>query len=279
MTEKNAGEKHAERAGAAARATLRDAVYGQAVGDALGVPYEFRARGTFECRGMVGHGTHDQPAGTWSDDTSMAICVCDSYRELGRVDCGDIRRRFEAWYRDGAYTVGGLFDVGGTCARAIRDGRGCAGERDNGNGSLMRTVPLAFTNATDDEVRAVSAITHAHPTSTEACVELVRIARALAAGAPPLDAAGERVGLLGADPSGVRSGGYVLDTLDAAVWCLLNTGDYRSCALAAVNLGDDTDTTAAVAGALAGIAYGADAIPEEWTAALRGRDVIDSCLF
>lgn len=72
-------------------ATLRDCVYGMAVGDALGVPYEFRPRGTFECIGMIGHGTHGQPAGTWSDDTSMALALCDSYRELGRVDCGDVR--------------------------------------------------------------------------------------------------------------------------------------------------------------------------------------------
>lgn len=121
--------------------TLRDCVYGQAVGDALGVPYEFRARGTFECTGMAGHGSHNQPAGTWSDDTSMALATCDSIRTTGRVD-----------------------------------------ERGNGNGSLMRILPLAFTGATDDEVRAVSAITHAHATSCEACVRMVRVARKLIAG-------------------------------------------------------------------------------------------------
>lgn len=230
---------------------------------------------------MMGHGTHGQPAGTWSDDTSMALAVCDSYRELGRVDAEDVRVRFVAWYERGQYSVGGVFDVGGTTARALERGRGCAGERDNGNGSLMRTVPLASTDATDDEVRAVSAITHAHKTSTEACVTAVRLARLLAAGSSPLDAAG-KVGLAWLACTArddVKSGGYVVGTLHAAVWCLLRSHDYRACVLEAVNLGDDTDTTAAVAGALAGIVYGERGIPAEWLRALRGKGVIDACLF
>ena len=255
--------------------TLSDCVYGQAVGDALGVPYEFRPRGTFLCTGMVGHGSHNQPVGTWSDDTSMALAICDSYRELGRIDVDDIRARFVRWYCEGAYTVDGLFDIGGATARALEQGHGCAGGNDSGNGSLMRTVPLAFMGATDDEVRAVSAITHAHPRSTEACVRMVRAARALMAGESPADVAGE----IAARPvDEVRSSGYVLDTFDAALWCLATTATYRGCVLAAVNLGDDTDTTAAVAGALAGIVYGKEDIPPEWLTALRGKDVIDRCL-
>lgn len=186
--------------------TLRDCVYGQAVADVLGVPDEFRPRGSFRCTGMVGHGSHNQPAGTWSDDTLMALAICDSYRELGRIDVDDICRRFVRWYREGAYTVDGLFDIGNATREALERGHGLTGEWDNGNGSLMRTVPLAFTDATDDEVRA------------------------------------ER-------------------------------------ALAAVNLGDDMDTTATVAGALAGIVYGIEGIPAEWLNKLRGKDVIESCLF
>ena len=119
--------------------TLRDCIYGQAVADALGVPYEFRPRGTFRCTGMMGHGSHNQPAGTWSDDTSMALAICDSYRELGRVDADDIRTRFCRWYREGAYTVDDLFDIGGATARALDQGFGCVDEWDNGNGSLMRS--------------------------------------------------------------------------------------------------------------------------------------------
>ena len=255
--------------------TLRDCVYGQVVADALGVPYEFRLRGTFRCTGMVGHGSHNQPAGTWSDDTSMALAICDSYRELGRIDVDDIRRRFVRWHREGAYTVDGLFDIGNATREALERRHGLAGERDNGNGSLMRTVPLAFTEATNDEVRAVSAITYARPTSTEACVAMVHIARDLVASASSADVAGD----VAARPvDEIRSGGFVRHTFDAALWCLANTTSYAECALAAVKLGDDTDTTAAVAGALAGIVYGIEGIPAEWFDTLRGKDVIEACL-
>lgn len=256
--------------------TLRDCVYGQAVADALGVPYEFRPRGSFRCMGMIGHGSHDQPAGTWSDDTSMALAICDSYRELGRIDVDDVRGRFVRWYREGAYTVDGLFDIGNATREALECGHGLSGEWDNGNGSLMRTVPLAFTDATDDEVRAVSAITHAHSTSTEACVAMVHIARDLIVGASPADVAGD----VAARPvDDIRSGGFVRHTFDAALWCLANTTSYAECALAAVNLGDDTDTTAAVAGALVGIVYGVEGIPDGWLDKLRGKDVIEARLF
>lgn len=260
--------------------TLRDAIFGLAVGDALGVPYEFRPRGSFTCTGMVGHGTHDQPAGTWSDDTSMTLATCDSIRACGHVDTADMLSRFRAWIDDGAYAIDGVvFDYGNTTARALAAGTGCAGERDNGNGSLMRIAPLAFTDATDDEVRAVSAITHAHPVSTETCVEMVRVMRALAAGASPEEAVPDHEVLLAASEKDIRSGGFVRDTYCAALWCLAVSESYEECVLRAVNLGDDTDTTAAVAGALAGIVYGADAIPATWRETLRGGDIIECCLF
>jgi ADP-ribosylglycohydrolase len=259
--------------------TVLDCLYGQAVGDALGVPFEFCTRDSFTCTGMVGHGSHDMPAGTWSDDTSMALVLCDSYRELGHIDCADIRRRFENWLFEGAYTVDGTFDVGGATMRALKSGYGQDGERDNGNGSLMRTVPLAFTDASDDEVRAVSAITHAHETSTEACVRMVRIARKLVAGEAPEDAILDSLELRARPRDQIRSGGYVLDTYDAALWCLLTTESYAGCVLEAVNLGSDTDTTAAVAGALAGIVYGRGAIPTSWLETLRGKDLIERCAF
>ena len=258
--------------------TARDCVLGQAVGDALGVPYEFMRRGSFACTDMVGHGTHDQPAGTWSDDTSMTLAILDSFRELGRIDVGDIRSRFCDWYENDAYTCGRLFDIGNATAAALRLGHGLAGERDNGNGSLMRTVPLAFTPATDDEVRAVSAITHAHPISTEACVRMVHVARDLIAGARPCEVAAA-YGVDAEKPRDeVPSSGFVLDTFDAALWCLANTSAYADCVLAAVNLGDDTDTTAAVAGALAGILYGEQSIPAPWLNRLRAKPMILSCL-
>ena len=260
--------------------TLRDAIFGLAVGDALGVPYEFRPRGSFTCTGMVGHGTHDQPAGTWSDDTSMTLATCDSIRACGHVDTGDMLSRFRAWIDGGAYAIDGVvFDYGSTTARALAAGTGRAGERDNGNGSLMRIAPLAFTGATDDEVRAVSAITHAHPVSTEACVDMVHVMRALAAGASPAEAVPDVGVLLAASEKDLRSGGFVRDTYCAALWCLAVSGSYGECVLRAVNLGEDTDTTAAVAGALAGVAYGIEGIPGEWLSELRGKDIIERCLF
>lgn len=269
---------------------LRDTVYGAAVGDALGVPYEFKGRDSFECAGMVSGGTHGQPAGTFSDDTSMMLATSDSIRVCGRVDVRDMRGRFYDWLRKGAYTADGtVFDVGNTVATALSEGRGCEGERSNGNGSLMRIAPLAYTAADDDEVRAVSAITHAHRTSTESCVCFVKLIRNLIGG-NSLQLSlkysipeGERFAFL-ADVaswprSEVRSGGYVIDTLGAAIWCFANTDTYADCVLAAVNLGSDTDTTACVAGALAGAVYGYRVIPDEWLRALRGKDVIEHCLF
>lgn len=271
-------------------AILRDCVYGLAVGDALGVPYEFMPRGSFTCTGMAGYGTHMQPAGTWSDDTSMALALCDSIRACGRVDVDDMRGRFCDWFYGGAYTVDGVFDFGGATARALESGVGCSGERDNGNGSLMRTLPLAFVEGVGRrEVGAVSAITHAHPISRACCVDAVEIAKGLAAGIDDIEAFFENFDFtecyrdysenIAKKREVVRSGGYVVDTLNAAIWCLLHTDSYAECVLEAVNLGDDTDTTAAVAGGLAGIVYGYDGIPREWLAALRGRDVIEACLF
>ena len=126
--------------------TLRDAMYGEAVGDALGVPFEFSARGTFTCTGMAwdrangsvevggGVGAWHQPVGTWSDDTGMALATCDSLRELGRVDVADMRDKFIRWRDSQDYNVDRRFDIGGATASALASGHGLAGERDNGNG-------------------------------------------------------------------------------------------------------------------------------------------------
>lgn len=257
------------------KTTLSDCIYGLAVGDALGVPYELRPRGTFECTDMIGYGTHEQPAGTWSDDTSMTLTTCDSIRELGHIDTADMRDKFVCWIAHGEYTIDGVFDYGGTTARALHTGKGGSGERDNGNGSLMRIAPLAFTDATDEEIGEVSAITHAHRTSTDACIIFVELMKDVMNGELPSWV----LHLKGVPEQEIRSGGFVRDTLKAATWCLVNTNSYEACVLAAVNLGDDTDTTAAVAGALAGTTYGLKAIPQEWIDTLRGKELIEQCLF
>lgn len=254
---------------------LRSAIYGLAVGDALGVPFEFLARGSFYCSNMVGGGTHQQVAGTFSDDTSMTLACCDSLRVCRDIDTSDMRQRFLQWFDEGRYTPDGIcFDVGNTTAQALKSGRGCAGEWDNGNGSLMRIAPLAFVPATDDDIVAVSAITHAHPMSCEICVSYIHLLRQLLDGASAMDVAGEWKAVP-APPSS----GFVKHSFAAALWCLANTNSYRDCVLAAVNLGSDTDTTAAIAGALAGVLYGYDAIPSEWIHKLRAKELIESCLF
>ncbi len=251
------------------------------------MPYEFMHRGTFECTGMASGGANKQHASTFSDDTSMMLATCDSIRELGRIDCDDMRSRFREWAYRGKYSSGGvMFDIGNATSTALAEGRGCDDIRSNGSGSLMRIAPLAFTDATDDEVRAVSAITHAHPISTESCVVFVHVLRKIIGGASVAEATSDvtvDVHDFSFDPGipidEVKSGGYVVDTLNASLWCLVNTGSYAECVLAAVNLGRDTDTTACVAGALAGAFYGYGAIPAEWLEVLRGKNVIESCLF
>ena len=250
---------------------VSDCALGMAVGDALGVPFESRQRGTFRCEGMSGFGSHRQPAGTWSDDTSMALALCDSYRELGRVDADDVRERFRAWLREGAYTADGtVFDCGVTTGHALRTGTGQDGTGDLGNGSLMRCLPMAFMDCTEADVRRVSAITHAARDCSDACVRMVRYAREVLRTGHAGSESGDEPG---------RSGGFVWDTYQAAIWCLEHTGSYRECMLEAVNLGGDTDTTACVAGGLAGILYGSVEIPAAWLEALRGREVIDASLF
>lgn len=253
---------------------LKSAIYGFAIGDALGVPFEFKKRGTFTCKEMTGHGTWNLESGTWSDDTSMTLATLDSIKEKGRIDIEDMRSRFCDWFYDAKYTANNeVFDVGNTTRIALQQESGMDDYYSNGNGSLMRILPLAFTEATDDEIRAVSAITHGNKISTEACVEYVHLARRLinreAIGYD--DIKYETV-------EKIESSGFVLHTLIASIWCLLNTKSYEEAVLTAVNLGDDTDTTAAVVGGLAGIMYGYESIPKEWIDQLKNKELIDSIL-
>lgn len=250
---------------------LRDCVYGFAVGDALGVPFEFRERDTFKCSDMIGFGTWSQPAGTWSDDTSMLLATCDSIRETGKIDPEDMMNRFVRWYEDAEYTATGeVFDIGNTTQIALRnyiedEPITLCGSRDamsNGNGSLMRILPLAFTDATESDVDAVSSLTHAHEESMDYCRMLVEIARHIINTGDvdqELESCYRRM-----SRDEIFSTGYVAHTFIAALWCLCNTNDYKECVLTAVNLGGDTDTIAAIAGGLAGIKYGIKSIPGRW---------------
>lgn len=288
-------------------------ILGVAVGDALGVPMEFKPRGTFYVTGMQGHGTHNQPAGTWSDDTSLTLALADGLLP-NDVNLEGIAYRFTDWYDNAAYTPHGkVFDVGNATAEAIRrlkkgvapEKAGGTGERDNGNGSLMRIAPLAFYMFGIREaevrfriVRDVSSLTHAHEWSVAACYIYVEMLNKLrmsrkkkaayaelredfARGVPFISK--ETLAKFGRilendicelPEEEIRSGGFVIDTLEAAFWCFMTTDNYKDAVLKAVNLGDDTDTTGAVAGALAGLAYGLDSIPQEWREQLAAYDEV-----
>ena len=288
-------------------------ILGVAVGDALGVPVEFKKRGTFYVTDMQGYGTHDQPSGTWSDDTSLTLALADGLLP-DEVNLEGIAYRFTDWYDDAAYTPHGkVFDVGNATAEAIKrlkkgvapEKAGGTGERDNGNGSLMRIAPLTFymygireAEARFRSVRDVSSLTHAHEWSVAACYIYVEMLNKLrmgrkkkaayaelredfARGVPFISKVtlGKFVRILENDISTlpeeeIRSSGFVVDTLEAAFWCFMTTDNYKDAVLKAVNLGDDTDTTGAVTGALAGLAYGLDSIPQEWREQLAAYDEV-----
>lgn len=233
---------------------------------------------------MTGYGTHCQPAGTWSDDTSMTLAACDSIREKGAADIDDIREKFCRWAFKAEYTVDNeVFDIGGTTITSLETGKGQEDFYSNGNGSLMRILPLAFIDADEQTAADVSAITHAHSISKNACCEYVYIARQLISGRnlmEILSECSERLPLIHTlDADEIKSTGYVTDTLEAALWTLATSESYRDAVLKAVNLGDDTDTAGAVTGGLAGIIYGMEGIPKEWLETLRGKEIIDRCLF
>jgi ADP-ribosylglycohydrolase len=287
---------------------------GLAVGDALGVPVEFRSRGSFRVDSMQGYGSHNQPPGTWSDDTSLALCLVDSLTRGFAPE--DIARNIILWHDAGAFTAHGeVFDIGISTSQAIRRLKkgitpykaGCTGENENGNGSLMRIAPLVFCLVDRPKcerfliTKDVSSITHAHEWSVTACFIYIEYLLKLLAGMKKETAYKELqeefrfpevyfdhgIRLIGQDTldkfsriiwsdiytlpeSDIKSGGFVIDTLEAALWCFLTTNNYRDAVLKAVNLGDDTDTTAAVTGALAGITYGLKSIPSEWLDKLAG---------
>lgn len=280
-----------------------DAIMGLVVGDAVGVPFEFRKRDTFTADDMTGYGTYGLPAGTWSDDSSMTIATVDSIAEHGKINPEAIMRNFWLWYYHEHFTpFGEVFDVGGTTRQAIhRYATGfpvsaCGGktDRDNGNGALMRILPLAFYPGSLADVITVASLTHNHRISNTACALYVAIARFLMTGMDAKRAileGFEKIGRVMPVPDElcgipflfykkrheIKSTGYVVDTLEAALWCVAKSTSYLECVLMAVNLGEDTDTVAAVAGGLAGIIYGIGGkkgIPEEWIAQIAQKEKI-----
>ncbi len=298
---------------------VEGAILGFVVGDALGVPGEFMSREELKAApicDMVGGGAHNQLPGTWSDDTSMTLCMLDSLSERG-VDFDDQMKRFADWLWEAHNTARDeVFDVGGATKSAIFNyvkgtpAAECGGRAENscGNGSLMRILPLALhitikcngcLNPTFAEwIHDTSKCTHGHLRCQMACGIYCSVVFSLCRGKNLEDAvkSGVRSALeyyrdddsfcevyddfenlesIGdRSESEINSDGYVIDTLEAALWCLLNTDSYRDCVLKAVNLGRDTDTTAAVAGGLAGLWYGAEQIDRNWLSAIAKIDEI-----
>ena len=297
------------------RERILGGLWGSLVGDALGVPVEFKDRPTLQAdpvKDMRGFGSHRQPPGTWSDDGALILCTVDSL-VCSEFDTQDMGRRFVEWMYRGLWTAwGDPYDVGmATSDALIRIANGTPPERaggreeySNGNGALMRILPLVLRFASEpiesfaSRVEKASAITHGHARSQMACVLYGLVARQLLLDRQPrmaLDSARveftgwyERSAefprfrqileddLVAVQESEIASTGYVLHTLHASLWCLLKSGSFEECVLRAVNLGGDTDTTGCVAGGLAGVHYGLNAIPWQWLHALARYEEVET---
>ena len=274
-----------------------DGLMGLVVGDAMGVPFEFDSRDSFEVTDMTGYGTYNLPAGIWSDDSSMMLATVESITIKRKIDIDHIMNNFVRWVNEGKFTpYGKVFDIGRVTRNAIQryvagiPAEQCGGTAawDNSNGSLMRILPLAFTDCDYEMVNAVSSLTHGHDISKAACRIYTFIARQLLRGKTLEDIFkcftfkqtefNRLPKLQSIDRNEIKSTGYVVDTLEAALWCNLKSSSYRECILMAVNLGDDADTVASVAGGLAGIIYGIggeQGIPQEWISQIARKNLID----
>jgi len=299
---------------------IHGALFGVAIGDALGVPAEFKNREALKLdpiEDFIGYKSHNQPPGTFSDDSSLTFCLAESLF-LG-YDLKDMGDRFIQWLDNAYWTAGGeVFDVGMTTHRAIsrlKTGTrpSLAGDFDedcNGNGSLMRIMPLLFyirdldLEKRYEIIKDVSSVTHGHIRSVIACFYYLEFALELLKGSDKQTAYNNTAGrvydfivskqivqreidlfapLLKEDITkqnidSIPSFGYVMNTLKASMYCFLTTENYQDAILMAVNLGNDADTTGAVTGGLAGLYYGFDAIPEKWRNEVkRSNDIKDLC--
>ncbi len=321
----------------------RAAIMGFAVGDALGAPAEFGERWMRDMdpvKEMRNGGVFDVPVGGWTDDTSMVLAALESLRT--GFDQADMMDRFVSWYRTGRYTWSGqAIGVGKQILKALetyeitKDINTCGGclESDNGNGALMRILPVCLYGYEQVElgkmnveqvvsmIHQASALTHAHARSQIACglyyfmseailnedgILSARLQMGLDKGLEFYKHMVDGEAALWKNPpqktnvveelqhyhrlfdleafsdtkrDDIRSTGYVVDTLEAAVWCLITTDCFEIALLKAVNLGLDTDTIAAIAGGLAGLYYGYEAIPAEWRNVLQKREMVEAADF
>lgn len=294
---------------------LRGMLVGLAVGDALGAAVEFRPPGTFPpVTGYRTGGPHNLRPGEWTDDTSMALALADSIASTG-WDLDDQMRRYVEWYERGRYSVTGrCFDIGIQTRQALvvfkhcQDALKCGNpsEKASGNGSIMRLapVPIAFAHLYPAQVEILaeraeqsSVPTHASPICLSACRYLAVVLAALAHGADREEVLSPdwpiqtRLGALHPavetllrgsfrekEPSAIKGSGYVVESLEAALWAFHDARDFREAVLRAVNKGNDADTTAAICGQLAGAYWGESGIPEEWRTELARKDLIEGAL-
>lgn len=296
---------------------LSNGIIGLAIGDALGVPAEFKSREElkrYPITDMIGDGTYNLPVGTWSDDTSMTLATIDSIMSTSTINPNDMANKFLNWFRNAEYTATNeTFDIGRTTLQALAkyelklyDASSCGedNEYSNGNGSLMRILPVAYyiyyKDVTDNQeiyniVKQVSSITHAHEVSILGCYIYVRFALELLNGKDKVEAYNNikkldysmfsstiidkynRIlndNIQNLNEENISSSGYVVSTLEAAMWLFLNSNDYNNTILRAVNLGEDTDTVAACTGGLLGLYYGIESIKSSWKQNLKKYDYI-----
>lgn len=283
----------------------RACLLGLAVGDAVGTTVEFSPRGSFTpVTDMAGGGPFRLKPGEWTDDTSMALCLAESLAERGGFDPRDQMERYCRWWRAGHLSSNGrCFDIGITVSGALRrfkkTGESFSGSTDPhtaGNGSIMRLAPVAlFANANLAETlrlsRESSRTTHGAEECLDACQVLGALLHHLLGGASKEDALARLKAESVTSPrvkdivegsyrekpeSEIRASGYVVHTLEAALWSFHRTETFRDAILTAVNLGEDADTTGAVCGQIAGACYGLTGIPGEWLEKLAKRLLIES---
>ena len=299
---------------------IHAALFGVAIGDALGVPAEFKNREALRLdpiRDFIGYKSHNQPPGTFSDDSSLTFCLAESL--CNGYDLNDLGSRFVQWLDNAYWTAGGVvFDVGNTTYQSLRllkagvkpELAGCFADDCNGNGSLMRILPLLFyIREFNVEKRytiayEISSITHGHEFSVISCFYYLEFALEILQGIDKHTAYANTAStvysflvskgfdkrelnpfesLLQEDITKqnidtIPSSGYVVSTLKASMYCFLTTTSFQEATLMAVNLGDDADTTAAVTGGLAGLYYGFDAIPKKWRKEIKkSDDIMDLC--
>lgn len=259
---------------------LKIAIYGFIIGDIIGVPYEFKERPL--------NLKNPTFLGLWSDDSSMVLATMDSIRECKGINIKDLKQKFLNWLNDGKYTKDNrTFGVGNTTKTALLTGISQNKITDNGNGALMRVLPLAFLDVDDSEILKVCGITHSHFISNEACLIYIHVLRKL-----PNEKLenilkemtftkdfSQLKKLKDLKEEDINSTAYVVDTLISTFWCLIHSNSYETALLKALNLGGDTDTICALVGGSAALIYGIDNIPKKWLNKIIDNDLIEKCFF